>query len=316
VLLLGLVLGGGALLWFVQGWNGAGPAQNPIEVQVAPGSSLSSAARTLEAAGAIRSASRFLSQARVLGSGAPIRAGEYRVPARASHAQILGLLQGGKVLQRLVVVPEGLPSVLVHERLMRAPGLIGAVPVPAEGSILPDSYAYQRDESRVKVVARMQAAMTETLDALWAKRAAGLPVSSKAEALALASIIEKETGKPSERRMVAGVYTNRLRVGMKLQADPTVIYPVTLGRPLGRRIRVSERDADNGYNTYAMPGLPRGPITNPGRESIAAALNPAATGALFMVADGTGGHVFADTLAQHEANRAKWYAIRRARGEM
>jgi UPF0755 protein len=132
----------------------------------------------------------------------------------------------------------------------------------------------------------------------------------------LASIVEKETGKPSERRMVAGVYCNRLRIGMKLDADPTVIYPITKGKPLGRRIRRSELNAITGYNTYREPGLPDGPIANPGRESIAAVLDPASTKALYFVADGTGGHVFADTLQQHNSNVAKWYAIRRARGEM
>ena len=132
----------------------------------------------------------------------------------------------------------------------------------------------------------------------------------------LASIVEKETGQPSERKLVAAVYSNRIRQGMLLQADPTVIYPLTKGRPLGRRILRSELDAKNGYNTYAEPGLPRGPIANPGRASIDAVLNPAASQALYFVADGSGGHVFANTLQQHNANVAKWYAIRRQRGEM
>jgi len=141
-------------------------------------------------------------------------------------------------------------------------------------------------------------------------------VVSPQAAVILASIVEKETGKPSERRMIAGVYANRLRRGMPLQADPTVIYPVTRGRPLGRRILRSELNANNGYNTYRLTGLPIGPIANPGRASIAAVLNPERTNALFFVADGEGGHIFADTLEQHNANVQRWYAIRRARGEM
>ena len=141
-------------------------------------------------------------------------------------------------------------------------------------------------------------------------------MSTPQEALILASIVEKETGKPEERRMVAGVYSNRLKRGMPLQADPTVIYPVTKGKPLGRRILRSELQAKNGYNTYAMAGLPEGPIANPGRASIDAVLNPETTNALYFVADGTGGHIFADTLEQHNANVQKWYALRRARGEM
>jgi UPF0755 protein len=141
-------------------------------------------------------------------------------------------------------------------------------------------------------------------------------VVSPEAAIILASIVEKETGKPSERRMIAGVYSNRLRRGMPLQADPTVIYPVTRGRPLGRRILRSELNADNGYNTYRRAGLPIGPIANPGRAAVAAVLNPAPTNALFFVADGRGGHIFADTLQQHNANVQRWYALRRARGEM
>lgn len=320
LIVLGLVLAAlgvlGFGLYFIQGWNGAGPSQRPVAVVIPQGSSLAAAAATLEKAGAVGSADRFLFQARLFGGGRAIKAGEYEIPARASHARILGLMQSGRTRQRLVMIPEGLPSVLVHERLMRAPALTGTVPIPAEGSILPDSYSYQRGETRAAVLARMQRAMTKTLDTLWAERKPGIAVATKEQAVTLASIVEKETGKPSERRTVAGVYANRLRVGMPLQADPTVIYPVTRGRPLGRRILQSELRARNGYNTYAMSGLPIGPIANPGRASIAAVLNPAATDALYFVADGTGGHVFAATLAEHEANRRKWYAIRRDRGEM
>jgi UPF0755 protein len=190
------------------------------------------------------------------------------------------------------------------------------VPAIAEGSVLPDSYGYKRGETRAAVVARMQSAMTRTLDSLWAKRTPNCPVATKEETVTLASIVEKETGKPSERRTIAGVYCNRLKIGMKLDADPTVIYPVTKGKPLGRRILRSELNAVNGYNTYRMAGLPEGPIANPGRDSIAAVLNPAATKALYFVADGTGGHVFAETLQQHQANVEKWYALRRQRGQM
>jgi len=166
------------------------------------------------------------------------------------------------------------------------------------------------------VLGRMTAAMDRQLAALWAKRKPTSVVQTPAEAIILASIVEKETGKASERRTVAGVYSNRLRIGMKLDADPTVIYPITRGKPLGRRIRRSELNAITGYNTYREVGLPAGPIANPGRESIAAVLDPAPTKALYFVADGTGGHVFADTLAEHNSNVAKWYALRRARGEM
>ena len=313
--LIGLVALVAAFLVF-QGWGGSGPAPRTLTVQVTEGSSLAAAARALERAGAIRSADRFRLLARVFGSGEPIKAGEYRIPPHASPADILKMLQGGKVLQRLVVVPEGYPSVLVHDALAKADGLTGTVPVPAEGSVLPDSYAFQRGDTRASVVGRMQAAMRDYLAAAWAKRKPGIAVSTPQQAIILASIVEKETGKPSERRTVAAVYGNRLRNGMPLQADPTVIYPITKGRPLGRRILRSELQAKNGYNTYAEAGLPVGPIANPGRASIDAVLDPADSQALYFVADGTGGHVFANTLPEHNANVGKWYAIRKSRGEM
>jgi UPF0755 protein len=318
LLVLGLLVGAAVLVgfYFIQGWNAAGPARQPVAVVIESGSSLASAANQLEEAGVIGSSQRFLLQAKLFGGGAPIQAGEFEFPARASHSQVLGMLQSGKTLQRLVTIPEGLPSVLVHERLMKAPTLVGEVPVPEEGSVLPDSYGYRRGETRAAVLARMQQAMEKTLAELWPTRSPRSVVQSPREAVILASIVEKETGKASERPMIAGVYSNRVRIGMKLDADPTVIYPITKGRPLGRRILRSELNANNGYNTYAMAGLPVGPIANPGKESIAAVLSPAETQALYFVADGTGGHVFANTLAEHNANVQKWFAIRRARGEM
>jgi UPF0755 protein len=158
--------------------------------------------------------------------------------------------------------------------------------------------------------------MTALLARLWPRRSTACPIVTQEQAVILASIVEKETGKPAERPMIAGVYCNRLKIGMKLDADPTVIYPVTKGKPLGRRILRSELHADNGYNTYRRPGLPDGPIANPGRASIEAVLHPAQTSALYFVADGTGGHVFAQTLAEQQANVAKWFALRRARGQM
>ena len=199
---------------------------------------------------------------------------------------------------------------------MAADFLVGNVAVPAEGSVLPDAYPYTRGEQRSAVLKRMQGAMAKALSKAWADRKPNTVVRSPEEAVILASIVEKETSKASERRTVAGVYSNRVRIGMRLQADPTVIYPVTRGRALGRRILKSELLADNGYNTYAKSGLPVGPIANPGKASIEAVLNPAPTRALYFVADGTGGHVFADTLEQHNANVQKWYALRRSRGEM
>jgi UPF0755 protein len=316
LLLLGLALFlvAGAAAFYA--WNGAGPAAKPVAVVVPVGGTLTTAARELEKAGAVASADRFLLLARLFGGDGTIRAGEYEVPKHASAREVLALLQSGKTLQRLVTIPEGMPSILVHEKLMAVPLLTGSIPVPAEGSVLPDSYSYQRGESRAAVLKRMTVAMDTTLAELWPKRKPSTVVRTPQEAVTLAAIVEKETGIASERRMVAGVYSNRLRIGMPLQADPTVIYPVTKGKPLGRRILRSELQAKNEYNTYASPGLPAGPIANPGRASIAAVLDPAPTKALYFVAKGDGGHVFAETLDEHNANVAKWYAIRRQRGEM
>lgn len=302
--------------WFAWGWYGAADIDEETAFTVPDGATLTSVAGLLEEQGLIGSADAFLLRAKLLGSGDPVRRGEFALPAGASAATILDTLQHGQAIRRFVTVPEGLPSIMVFDKLMAEPLLAGPIPVPAEGSVLPDTYDFERGEARAAVLARMQAAMKTYLAEAWSRRKSGIAVSTPAQAVTLASIVEKETGVARERRMVAGLYSNRVKQGMPLQADPTIIYPITKGRPLGRRIRQSEIAAVNGYNTYTMSGLPGGPITNPGRESIAAVLNPAPTGALYMVADGAGGHVFAATLAEHNANVRKWFAIRRARGEM
>ncbi|MBL0117181.1 MAG: endolytic transglycosylase MltG [Sphingomonadales bacterium] len=294
----------------------SGGADRDVTVVVPPGASLKAAANILEKQGAIESASGFLRHAKIFGSSEPIKPGEYEIKAGMDNGDVLALLQSGRTKQRFVIIPEGTPSVVVADRLMAADFLIGNVAVPAEGSVLPDAYPYTRGEQRSAVLKRMQGAMAKALSKAWADRKPSTVARSPEEAVILASIVEKETGKASERRTVAGVYSNRVRLGMKLQADPTVIYPVTRGRALGRRILKSELLADNGYNTYAKVGLPVGPIANPGKASIEAVLNPAPTQALYFVADGTGGHVFANTLEQHNANVQKWYSLRRARGEM
>ncbi|MEO7815201.1 MAG: endolytic transglycosylase MltG [Sphingomicrobium sp.] len=298
-------------------WWGPGPAKKGTVVTIPQGARLQTATDFLSYAGAISGArNKFYYLARLLGEGDPIQAGEFEIPEHASPATILDLLQHGHPKQRLLTVPEGMPSIIVQERLEALPLASGATPALGEGTVLPDSYTYENGEARSAIAGRMVKAMDKELAALWAKRKSGCPVATPQQALTLASIVEKETGKASERRMVAGVYCNRLRIGMKLDADPTVIYPITKGKPLGRRIKRSELDAITGYNTYREVGLPQGPIANPGKLSIAAVLDPQPTKALYFVADGTGGHVFAETLAEHNANVAKWFAIRRKRGEM
>jgi UPF0755 protein len=301
---------------FLSGWYGSGPQAKDGTFIVPNGASLSAVADRLAAKGVIGSATGFKLRARLLGGGRDIKAGEFAVPAHASMSQVFSIITSDEVIRRFVTVPEGMPSIMVYERLKAQDQLTGDVAVPAEASVLPDSYAFDRGEPRTAVLRRMQAAMSRTLAELWAKREPGLVVKTPEQALTLASIVEKETGKPSERRMVAGLYTNRLKQGMMLQADPTIIYPITKGKPLGRRILQSEIQAVNEYNTYTMVGLPKHPITNPGKASIDAVLHPAKTKALYMVADGTGGHAFADNLADHNRNVAKWFAIRRSRGEL
>ncbi|WOE76572.1 endolytic transglycosylase MltG [Alterisphingorhabdus coralli] len=310
---LGVAILGGNFIW---GWTGEGPAEEEISFILPEGSSLAKAAELLEEAGAVRSADAFLNRAKLLGSNDPIKAGEFVIPAGASNSDILAILQGNDFVLRLVAIPEGMPSIVVHETLMAEPLLTGEIEVPEEGSVLPESYSFERGESRAAVLKRMQDAMDKTLADLWKERASNIAVSTPQEAIILASIVEKETGVPKERRTVAGLYSNRLKRDMMLQADPTVIYPVTKGKPLGRRILRSELNAVNDYNTYTSLGLPIGPITNPGQASIAAVLNPANTSAIYMVADGSGGHVFADTLEEHNRNVERWFAIRRQRGEM
>jgi UPF0755 protein len=311
----GLVLAALVVIYFL--WWGPGPTPGPHTIIVQEGSTVGSVARQLEKQGAIPGAARtYRLMARLFGSHDPIQAGEFEIPRGMGGAAILDLLQHGRPVLRLITVTEGMPSIIVMEKLAANPYLTGPLPAVPEGSVLPDSYGYERGETRAALASRMRSAMVRALIRLWPKRSTDCPLDTPDEAVILASIVEKETGKPTERPMIAGVYCNRLKIGMKLDADPTVIYPVTKGKPLGRRILRSELNADSGYNTYRRAGLPEGPIANPGKASIEAVLHPAQTNALYFVADGTGGHVFANTLTEQNANVAKWYAIRRQRGQM
>lgn len=294
----------------------SGGAPRDVTVVIPEGASIRKAGEILEKAGAVDNASSFVNHARFFGGDAPIKPGEYQIKAGMDTGDVLELLQSGKTLQRFITVPEGMPSILVWERLMAQERLTGEILVPPEGSLLPDTYSFTTGEPRAAVVKRMQDAMDKAFAELWAKRSPRAGVKNRNEAITLASIVEKETSVAAERRTVAGVYTNRLALGMRLQADPTIIYPYTKGKPLGRRILRSERDAVNDYNTYSIVGLPIGPIANPGKASIAAVLDPAPTRYLYFVADGKGGHVFGETLDDHNRNVTKWRAIRRARGEI
>lgn len=302
-------------VWTATVWRRAPmPGAERIEVQIPRGASIGQAADALEAAGVIESAELFEALARAIGDDRAIQYGTYSFFRGEGWASILDRLKRGDTVVVRIPIPEGMPSVMVAERLNAVGRLEGKIAPPPEGSILPATYEAKIGEARADVIKRMQAAQKEELDRLWERRSEHVAVKSKDEAVILAAIVEKETGAPGERRRIAGLYSNRLKQGMRLQADPTVIYPVTQGKPLKRRIRQSELRADNGYNTYARDGLPQGPITNPGRESLVAVLDPEVHDYLYMVADGTGGHAFARTYEEHQANVEKWRQLRRDRG--
>ena len=311
---LAAITAAGALYYGQQKFEAPGPAVAPLEVEIPAGSGLNAIASRLERAGAIENADIFRYATRFKQAERGLQAGEYEIPPAASMAEILALLQSGKTIERRVTIPEGFTSAQIVATLNAAENLTGEIAAtPEEGTLAPETYFYTKGETRAAVIARMRAAQATIIDELWQARAADLPFDTKEEALILASIVEKETGVGSERAHVAGVFVNRLRKGMRLQTDPTVIYGVTKGQGMDRPITRSDLKDDNPYNTYIIKGLPPGPIAHPGRAAIEAALNPMETKDLYFVADGTGGHAFARTLAEHNRNVAKWRKIERER---
>lgn len=248
-----------------------------------------------------------------------LKAGEYEFPAHASMAEIVTMMREGDVFDRKITIAEGLTSYQIVKLLNAREDLAGEVEtIPPEGSLLPDTYHFVSGETRLEKITQMQQAMKKAIDELWETRAEDLPIKTKTEAIILASIVEKETGVAAERERVAGVFVNRLRKGMPLQTDPTVIYALTNGKiqdagkgPLGRRLLRKDLEVDSPYNTYKNAGLPPGPIANPGFAAIKATLNPEQHDYIYFVADGTGGHVFSKTLAEHNKNAAKWRQIRK-----
>lgn len=294
------------------------PIETPILFEIKSGTTLNHVAAELFNLGIEDNPHIYRFGTHVLGMKTPIKAGEYELTPGMSSRDVLALFQKGSNFHRRVTVREGLTSYEVVRILNENDELTGEISViPSEGSLLPETYSYSKDEPREAVLKRMEEALTEALDAAWDKRVDSLPIKSKEEALVLASIIEKETGIAEERRKVAGVFINRLRKGMPLQTDPTVIYAITKGKhkndgkgPLGRRLWRKDLKIDSPYNTYLYPGLPPGPIANAGKASIEAALNPESHDYIYFVADGTGGHIFAKTLAQHNRNAAEWRKVR------
>ncbi|WCL52792.1 endolytic transglycosylase MltG [Gimibacter soli] len=246
----------------------------------------------------------------VMGIERQLKAGEYELKPGTRLVDHLMAMRDGDTFKRRVAVPEGLSSAQVISLIKDAFGLeLEGLTEPAEGSLQPDTWFYERGDKATALVARMQAAQAVFLKEAWETRAPGLPLRSPEEALVLASIVEKETGVASERPLVAAVFVNRLKKGMRLQSDPTVVYGVNGGQPLGRAIRKSDLAAENPYNTYVINGLPPTPIANPGRDTIRAVLDPAPVDYLYFVADGTGGHAFARTHDQHLKNVAAWRRV-------
>ncbi len=306
-------------LWAVWTYRGPGPetASGQISsVVLRRGAGLNEIASSLERAGVIRSGAIFKAAAQVTGVARDLKAGEYEFASGASMARVLDDIRAGRVVRHQVTIPEGATSETVIDLLNAEEALTGLAPTPPEGTVLPETYDFQRGEDRAAVLQRMMDARDKLLAALWAQRQPGLPVTTPEEAVILASIVEKETGVASERPQVASVFTNRLRKGMRLESDPTIIYFITKGKPLGRRILKSElENPANTYNTYLIDGLPPTPIANPGRAALAAVLDPPPSDYLFFVADGTGGHAFAVTYEEHRRNVEKWREYRARTGK-
>jgi UPF0755 protein len=296
-------------VWLYQGPGPAAHGANPTSVILRPGASLPEIASTLKREGAIGSSTVFLFAAQASGAARHLKAGEYAFAPHASMAAVMDMIRRGEVVHHMVTVPEGLTSEAAVDVLENTDILTGSAPIPPEGAILPETYEVRRGEDRAAVLQRMMDARDQLLAGLWAQRRPDLPLATPEDAVILASMVEKETALASERPRVAAVFLNRLQKGMKLESDPTVIYGLTRGVPLGRGIRQSELLAPTPYNTYVIAGLPPTPICNPGRASLAAVLDAPRTDELYFVADGTGGHAFSSTLEQHQKNVEHWRAI-------
>ncbi len=299
----------------VQRYESPGPLADETTVIIPRGAGLDSIATVLAEAGVIEDRLLFKLGVRVLGAARQMKAGEYAFPAAISMRDIVDMLTSGRVVLHRLTVPEGHTSSEIVALLTSTEALAGAIEtVPPEGSLLPETYHFVRDDTRAAVLQRMSQQMSDLLAELWKERAEDLPLKTPREAVILASIVEKETGVGSERPLVAGVFINRLRKGMQLQSDPTVVYGITKGKaPLGRRLLRRDLEKPSAYNTYTIYGLPPGPIANPGRASLEAVLQPAETDYLYFVADGSGGHAFAKTLRGHNRNVANWRKVQRQR---
>ena len=309
-LTLGIVAVAAVLGWARSEFTAAGPLDEATTVRISQGAGVDAIARELAESGVIRRRWLFIAGARATGRARQLKAGEFAFPARVSPQGALDIIVGGKTVARKVTIPEGVTSREAVARVRDAEGLTGLIDtIPPDGSLLPETYQYHWGDTRRALLDRMQTAMDARLAELWPNREPGLPFDSKHEAVTLASIVETETAVPDERALVAGVFINRLEQGMRLQSDPTVRYAVRRdGGDASGRITQAQLGIDDPYNTYKHGGLPPGPIANPGAAAIRAVLHPAETDYLYFVADGSGGHAFAETLEEHNENVAEWRA--------
>lgn len=312
-----LVIGGMSVALYSQ-FENPGPLQEARTVVVQKGKGRIQIAEALEEQGVIANRWTFVAGHLFRSFGgdrknADLKAGEYEINANASMREVLETLTEGRSIQYKVAVPEGLTSQQIVERLKAETNLTGEVgAIPPEGSLMPDTYLISKGMGRQDLIERMRSNMQEFIAAQWEKRKADLPLRTPEEAIIFASIVEKETGQVDERTRVAAVFHNRLKKGMRLQSDPTIIYGIVGGQgSLGRSITKTDIDSKTPYNTYQINGLPPGPICNPGRAALEAALNPADTNDLFFVADGSGGHSFSETLKEHNAAVQKWREVER-----
>ena len=290
-----------------------GPLSEAVNVVVPKGASSNLVAQKLSDAGVIDKPLVFKIYARFVGMHKKLRAGEYRFEAGVSMRAAMEKIAKGDVFYRRITFAEGLTTKQMFDQLQNVSELSGEITVAAaEGELLPETYTFEYGDSRNSIVLQAQKAMSRVLDQAWANRNQAVPLKDKRQLLTLASIVEKETGVPEERGLVASVFANRLVKGMKLQTDPTVIYALTKGQSdLGRSLKKADLSVDSPYNTYKYYGLPPAPICNPGTEAIRAAANPEDSDYLYFVADGKGGHNFASSLKEHNNNVQNWKKIRK-----
>ncbi len=316
LLLLVVVVAAGLGALFAWNWwqtaDAPGPLTTEKTIVIERGTGPRVIADSLVANGVIKDRLLFLAVLKLRGFAPQLKAGEYAFSERQSLNAVIAQVVAGQTVVRRVTIAEGLTAVEVAALLNDTPGMTGTARVPPEGAVLPETYHYKLGDDRQDIIRRARIAMRDTLRELWPTRQRDVPLDKPADAVILASIVEKETGVAGERPRVAAVFINRLRKGMRLQSDPTVIFAVNEGKmPFDRPLTRNDLKNESSYNTYRHGGLPPGPIASPGRAAIAAVLNPADTNDLYFVADGSGGHAFARTLKEHNANVRRWRKLKK-----